>query len=94
MGDEINDRIDGESTISVGIHVHESDVRVDIGEGEAVAEQSKDDADKKSGHDGVFVFVLGFGNVGANGEGRNDDAVNALKRVGESEDIDEVFVDE
>lgn len=58
----------GEVVIDGGIHVHEIDVVIDVIGDETEYNNTKNNADTHARHDGVFVAVADFTNVGASRE--------------------------
>lgn len=65
---EIDDGVEDESMVNFYVHVHELDVRVDVGENATKDENGNNDAEYHSGHDGVFVAITNFADVGADAE--------------------------
>ncbi len=65
---EINDGVEDESMIDFDVHVHELDVGIDMSEDAAKNENSGEDPEDEAGHDGVFVAVADFADVGADTE--------------------------
>lgn len=92
--DKYKNGIKGKIAIKADVHVHETNIGINVKCNKTVDGNRKDETDEKAGHDGVRIVIADFANISAGSKRCANSIVEKLKRVSDRKNINKIRIED